>query len=113
MWWIIIKTFLFIITEWRLKSFQTLASKREAADSGFGSVEKTPKCIAEYYDQAFGVIAGKQENKLLTIPKDDLRLRARFSHMRKSIHFQLHTCHDFFVMWHCHIVANDIDFTCT
>lgn len=57
--------FLLIITERGLQSFQTLASKREATEFGFGGVEKTPKCIAQYYDQAFGVINGKQENKLL------------------------------------------------
>lgn len=32
--------------------------------------------------------------------KGDLRLRAKFSHMRKPLHIQLHTCHVFFVMWH-------------
>lgn len=89
--------FLLIITERGLQSFQTLASKREATDFGFGGVEKTPKCIAQYYDQAFGVINGKQENKLLIYHSSKVisGFVQNFSHMRKPLHIKLHTCHVF------------------
>lgn len=101
--------FLLIITERGLQSFQTLASKREATDFGFGGVEKTPKCIAQYYDQAFGVINGKQENKLLIYHflKGDLRLRAKIFRTCVSLFISSYTLVTFFVMWHRHIVAKD------